>query len=167
MSKLLLKVKHGTKRPLPKRPLPLKVDKYRDKHRLGVTTSPRGSNIRKPYHARRQQQYQQETTHPEKIVTCPQDGTLKQIEFQQRPCLSKPLNDKRYQGRHRGSVSSLFYREQHCILFAPKTRSLICSIGSDVLEIQCQSKEHFEIMVAKDDKNRQRSIPRINVPDFA
>ncbi|KAK3804627.1 MAG: hypothetical protein J3Q66DRAFT_408130 [Benniella sp.] len=67
MSKLLLKVKHGTKRPLPKRPLPLKVDKYRDKHRLGVTTSPRGSNIRKPYHARRQQQYQQETTHPEKI----------------------------------------------------------------------------------------------------
>ncbi|KAK3804509.1 MAG: hypothetical protein J3Q66DRAFT_408215 [Benniella sp.] len=111
--------------------------------------------------------YQQETTHPEKIVTCPQDGILKQIEFQQRPCLSGPLNDKRYQGRHRGSVSSLFYREQHCIHFAPKTRSLICSIGSDVLEIQCRSKEHFEIMVAKDDKNRQRSIPWVNVPDFA
>ncbi|KAK3804514.1 MAG: hypothetical protein J3Q66DRAFT_399753 [Benniella sp.] len=126
MSKLLLKVKHGTKRPLPKRPLPLKVDKHRDKHRLGVTTSPRGSNTRMPYHARRQQQYQQETTHPQKIITRPQDDILKQIEFQQRPCLPGPLN-----------------------------------------EIQCRSKEHFEIMVAKDDKNRQRSIPWVNVPDFA
>ncbi|KAK3820465.1 MAG: hypothetical protein J3Q66DRAFT_399839 [Benniella sp.] len=124
MSKLLLKVKHGTKRPLPKRPLPLKVDKYRDKHRLGVTTSPRGSNTRKPYHARRQQ-YQQEATHPQ-TATHPQDDILKQIEFQQRPCLPGPLN-----------------------------------------EIQCQSNEHFEIMVAKDDKNRQRSIPWVNVPDFA
>ncbi|KAK3820357.1 MAG: hypothetical protein J3Q66DRAFT_169852 [Benniella sp.] len=95
MSKLLLKVKHGTKRPLPKRPLPLKVDKHRDKHRLGVTTSPRGSNTRMPYHARRQQQYQQETTHPQKIITRPQDDILKQIEFQQRPCLPGPLNGKR------------------------------------------------------------------------
>ena len=86
MSKLLLKVKHGTKRPLQKRPLPLGVNKHRDRHRQGVTTSPRGSNTRKPYHAHRQQ-HQQEATHPQ-TATRPQDDILKQIEFQQRPCIS-------------------------------------------------------------------------------